>query len=161
MRRHLQEVCDDLLMVDVLDSQDEAHLALMKRPELGVTLTRIHAWSLTQYTKCVFMDADTLVVDNIDDLFERDELSATPDIGWPDCFNSGVFVFKPSEETFQGLVRMAETEGSFDGGDQGLLNSYFSTWSMSPPTHRLPSSTIWRRTSHTLTYRLLRNSVKT
>jgi len=138
MRRHLQEVCDDLLMVDVLDSQDEAHLALMKRPELGVTLTKIHAWSLTQFSKCVFMDADTLVVDNIDDLFERDELSATPDIGWPDCFNSGVFVFKPSEETFQGLVRMAETEGSFDGGDQGLLNSYFSTWSMSPPTHRLP-----------------------
>lgn len=64
------------------------------------------------------MDADTLVVDNIDELFEREEISATPDIGWPDCFNSGVFVFKPSEATFKGLVRMAETEGSFDGGDQ-------------------------------------------
>ena len=64
------------------------------------------------------MDADTLVVSNIDELFEREELSATSDIGWPDCFNSGVFVFKPSVETFQGLVKMAETEGSFDGGDQ-------------------------------------------
>lgn len=138
MRKHLEGACDTLAMVDVLDSQDDAHLALMKRPELGVTLTKIHAWSLTQFTKCVFMDADTLVVNNIDELFERNELSATPDIGWPDCFNSGVFVFKPSAETFEGLIKMAETEGSFDGGDQGLLNSYFSSWSVSAPSHRLP-----------------------
>lgn len=48
-------------MVDVLDSGDSAHLTLMKRPELGVTLTKLHCWSLTQYSKCVFMDADTLV----------------------------------------------------------------------------------------------------
>ena len=64
------------------------------------------------------MDADTLVVENIDELFDRDELSATPDIGWPDCFNSGVFVFKPAEATFKGLVEMVQAEGSFDGGDQ-------------------------------------------
>lgn len=48
-------------MVDVLDSGDSAHLTLMKRPELGITLTKLHCWSLTQYSKCVFMDADTLV----------------------------------------------------------------------------------------------------
>ena len=82
-----------------------------------------------QYTKCVFMDADTLVVSNIDELFERNELSATPDIGWPDCFNSGVFVFKPSPETFKGLVKMAETEGSFDGGDQ-VSNIYLDRWNL-------------------------------
>lgn len=138
MRRHLEDACDSLVSVDVLDSKDVAHLALMKRPELGVTLTKVHAWSLTQFSKCVFMDADTLVVDNIDELFEREEISATPDIGWPDCFNSGVFVFKPSEATFKGLVRMAETEGSFDGGDQGLLNTFFSSWSVSAASHRLP-----------------------
>jgi hypothetical protein len=33
----------------------------------------------------------------------------------PDCFNSGVFVFKPSHETFHALVNLAQTEGSFDG----------------------------------------------
>ena len=89
------------------------------RPSVWIVYVIVYVISrLIQFSKCVFMDADTLVVDNIDDLFQRDELSATPDIGWPDCFNSGVFVFKPSEETFKGLVRMAETEGSFDGGDQ-------------------------------------------
>ncbi|CAG2172921.1 unnamed protein product [Oppiella nova] len=100
----------------------------MKRPELGVTLSKIHCWRLTQYKKCVFLDADCLIVHNIDELFEKEELSAVPDIGWPDCFNSGVFVYSPSEETFRALLKSAIESGSFDGGDQGLLNTYFSDW---------------------------------
>ena len=68
------------------------------------------------------------VMQNVDDLFERPELSAASDVGWPDCFNSGVFVFEPSSKTFSELLDMAVTKGSFDGADQGLLNQYFSSW---------------------------------
>lgn len=57
----MEKVFDEVKPVDVLDSKDTAHLALLKRPELGVTLTKIHCWELTQYSKCVFMDADTMV----------------------------------------------------------------------------------------------------
>lgn len=57
----LEKVFDEVVLVDVLDSGDSAHLALMKRPELGVTLTKLHCWELTQFSKCVFMDADTMV----------------------------------------------------------------------------------------------------
>lgn len=52
---------------------------------------------------------------NIDELFEREELSAAPDPGWPDCFNSGVFVFRPSNETFEKLITACSENGSFDG----------------------------------------------
>ena len=55
------------------------------------------------------------VLENIDDLFDREELSAAPDAGWPDCFNSGVFVFCPSLEMYRTLVHFALTHGSFDG----------------------------------------------
>ena len=55
------------------------------------------------------------VLQNVDELFEREELSAAPDAGWPDCFNSGVFVFRPSEETYQSLLQFAVSQGSFDG----------------------------------------------
>ena len=55
------------------------------------------------------------VLQNIDDLFEREELSAAPDVGWPDCFNSGVFVFRPSNATYASLLQFAITTGSFDG----------------------------------------------
>lgn len=54
-------------MVDVMDSGDAAHLSLMKRPDLGVTFTKLHCWTLTHYSKCVFMDADTLVRDKADE----------------------------------------------------------------------------------------------
>lgn len=118
-RSMLEDVFDVLFEVDTIDSNDKPALALLARPELGVTFTKLNAWRLTSYKKCVFMDADTLVIQNIDDLFEREELSAAPDVGWPDCFNSGVFVYAPSMETFEALVQ-ASKEGSFDGTAYGF-----------------------------------------
>ncbi|XP_043548333.1 glycogenin-1-like isoform X9 [Chiloscyllium plagiosum] len=138
MRRVLERLFDEIIEVNVLDSGDSAHLALLTRPELGITFTKIHCWCLTQYSKCVFMDADTLVCSNIDDLFEREELSAAPDPGWPDCFNTGVFVYRPSLETYNQLLKFATEKGSFDGGDQGLLNSFFSDWSTTDIHKHLP-----------------------
>ncbi|XP_049825279.1 glycogenin-1 isoform X4 [Aethina tumida] len=138
MRDKLRSVFDLVQEVNILDSKDEANLRLLKRPELGVTFTKLHCWRLTQFDKCVFLDADTLVLQNCDELFEREELSAAPDVGWPDCFNSGVFVYRPSNETYEKLVQFALEKGSFDGGDQGLLNLYFSDWAHKDISKHLP-----------------------
>ncbi|XP_011332403.2 proteoglycan 4 isoform X3 [Ooceraea biroi] len=138
MREKLAAVFSFVQEVNVLDSKDEANLALLARPELGITFTKLHCWRLTQYEKCVFVDADTLVVRNCDELFEREELSAAPDVGWPDCFNSGVFVFRPSQQTFASITAFAAAKGSFDGGDQGLLNMYFSDWATKDISKHLP-----------------------
>jgi alpha-N-acetylglucosamine transferase len=73
-----------------------------------------------QFEKCVFLDADCLVLKNVDELFEREEFSAVTDIGWPDCFNSGVFVFRPSLDTYSSLVKFAVESGSFDGNEYFL-----------------------------------------
>ncbi|XP_024893947.1 flocculation protein FLO11-like isoform X2 [Temnothorax curvispinosus] len=138
MREKLAAVFSLVQEVNVLDSKDEANLALLARPELGITFTKLHCWRLTQYEKCVFVDADTLVIRNCDELFEREELSAAPDVGWPDCFNSGVFVFRPSQQTFASITAFAAAKGSFDGGDQGLLNMYFSDWASKDISKHLP-----------------------
>ncbi|XP_024941390.1 signal transducer and activator of transcription C isoform X4 [Cephus cinctus] len=138
MREKLSGVFNLVQEVNVLDSKDEANLALLARPELGITFTKLHCWRLTQYDKCVFIDADALVIRNCDELFEREELSAAPDVGWPDCFNSGVFVFKPSQQTFASITAFAASKGSFDGGDQGLLNMYFSDWAHKDISKHLP-----------------------
>ncbi|XP_076579107.1 glycogenin-2 [Chaetodon auriga] len=137
-RLALENVFDEVIAVDVMDSEDHLHLSLLGRPELGITFTKIHCWTLTQYSKCVFLDADTLVLSNVDELFEREELSAAPDPGWPDCFNSGVFVFRPSLHTYTSLLDHALQHGSFDGGDQGLLNSFFSSWPVEDISKHLP-----------------------
>jgi glycogenin glucosyltransferase len=103
-----------------------------------VTLTKFHVWTLTHYERLVYLDADTLVLQNIDSLFEvQADFAAAPDVGWPDCFNSGVFVCRPSMDTYRRLLDKTAEVGSFDGGDQGILNDFFSDWSISPNA-RLP-----------------------
>jgi len=138
VRDGLKQYWDEIIDVNLLESGDEEKLAILARPELGCTFTKLRAWTLKQYEKCVFLDADTMVLQNVDDLFEREELSAAPDVGWPDCFNTGVFVFKPNVDTYHKLLEFAKKMGSFDGGDQGLLNDFFSDWSASDSTRRLP-----------------------
>lgn len=134
----LEEAFDQVVVVEPLDSKDLAHLTLLDRKELGITFTKINCWKLTQFSKAVFLDADTLVLKNSDELFEREEFSAAPDAGWPDCFNSGVFVFRPNLNTYNDLVALATTTGSFDGGDQGLLNTHFSSWATQDISKHLP-----------------------
>uniref|UniRef100_A0A0R3S5S8 glycogenin glucosyltransferase n=1 Tax=Elaeophora elaphi TaxID=1147741 RepID=A0A0R3S5S8_9BILA len=138
LRDELAATFDAVSEVNLLDSNDTVNLRLIGRPDLGVTFTKIHCWRLTQYTKCVFLDADCLVLQNADELFDHDEFSAVADIGWPDFFNSGVFVYQPSEQTYLDILNFALENGSFDGGDQGLLNEFFKGWRDKPPAFRLP-----------------------
>ena len=70
-----------MIEVDVLDSADSVHLALMQRPELGVTFTKLHCWTLTHYSKCVFMDADTLV----SGVGAMETFVSVSDCGMPPC----------------------------------------------------------------------------
>ncbi len=100
---------------------------------------------------------------NIDELFERKELSAAPDVGWPDCFNSGLFICRPSKETYRNLLLMANSIGSFDGGDQGLLNQYFVDWSKGNSSRRLPfgyNLTFSSSYSYLPAFKHFRNSIK-
>jgi len=138
VKKTLNEAFDDVVSVEEMDSGDIANLTLLDRTELGITFTKVRCWALTQYIKCVFLDADTLVLANSDELFDREEFSAAPDAGWPDCFNSGVFVFRPNLNTYKDLVNLAASTGSFDGGDQGLLNTFFSDWATKDISRHLP-----------------------
>ncbi|KAJ3360289.1 Glycogenin-1 [Allomyces javanicus] len=118
---------------------DDPRLALLNgRPELRTSFTKLRAWTLTQFEKLVFLDADTLVVQNLDDLMDRPELSAAPDAGWPDMFNSGVFTLVPSIDTYRALRAHLREHGSIDGGDQGLLNAFFGEAWRVDPARRLP-----------------------
>lgn len=105
-----------------MNSNDTVNLALLKRPELGVTFTKLHCWRLVRFEKCVFLDADCLVLKNTDELFEKEEFSASADVGWPDCFNSGVFVFQPSVDTYAKILEHAIQAGSFDGNNIMIIS---------------------------------------
>lgn len=69
-----------------------------------------------------------------DELFDLGhKFAAAPDIGWPDCFNSGVMMLTPNMGDYWSLQTLASSGASFDGADQGLFNEYFAN----RPWHRL------------------------
>ncbi|KAK4055735.1 glycogenin glucosyltransferase [Microbotryomycetes sp. JL201] len=125
----LQNTFDRVVGVQQIESDSWANLDLLGRRDLSASLTKLHLFRLTQYEKVLFLDADTLILRKISDLFNVDAaFAAAPDIGWPDAFNSGVMLTRPSKDTFNELIAMMSDRGSWDGGDQGLLNDYFSNW---------------------------------
>ncbi|CAN6651676.1 hypothetical protein TRVA0_025S01046 [Trichomonascus vanleenenianus] len=147
----LREVYDEVIPVATITNKSSVGFSLLNRPELDRSYTKIHVWSLLQYSKVIFLDADILVVKPIDDLFgwdvPRGSIAAAPDIGWPDIFNSGVFVAVPDAEAYEELCGRAVTGESFDGGDQGLLNQYFTErgrWVRLPFTFNVTPSTSYQ-----------------
>lgn len=92
--------------------------------------SKFRLWQLTMYKKIIFIDADLLVLRNIDFLFELPEISATGNDGT--LFNSGVMVIEPSNCTYQLLMDRINEIVSYNGGDQGYLNEVFTWW------HRIP-----------------------
>lgn len=104
----------------------------------GHTYNKLHAFGLTDFERVVLMDADTLVVRNIDDLFDRPHISAAPDFLLPDRFNSGVLVLEPSRARYDEMLQSLGRLPSYDGGDQGFLNAFFAGWFRAAPAHRLP-----------------------
>lgn len=92
--------------------------------------SKFRLWQLTDYDKIIFIDADLLILRNIDFLFAMPEISATGNNG--SLFNSGVMVVEPSNCTFQLLMDHINEIESYNGGDQGYLNEIYTWW------HRIP-----------------------
>ncbi len=107
-------------------------------PRFANVFTKLRAWELAELDRVVLLDADTLVLDNVDDLFDRPGFAAAPDFFLPDRFNSGVIVLSPSRDTFGRMVDALADASGYDGGDQGFLNDFFGEWYAMPSAHRLP-----------------------
>ncbi|WP_394688057.1 glycosyltransferase [Hoeflea sp.] len=100
---------------------------------------KLRLWQLTDYESCVFIDADALVLRNIDKLFDYPEFSAAPNVyeSLADFhrMNSGVFVARPSLETFDAMLKMLDQPDIFwRRTDQTFLESFFPDWHGLPVT---------------------------
>jgi lipopolysaccharide biosynthesis glycosyltransferase len=101
----------------------------MGRPDLASAFTKIELWRQTQFSRVVYIDADVVALRAPDELFNLESnFAAAPDVGWPDCFNSGVMALTPNLQDYYALLALARNGVSFDGADQGLLNMHFRNW---------------------------------
>ncbi|XP_027366507.1 inositol phosphorylceramide glucuronosyltransferase 1-like isoform X1 [Abrus precatorius] len=85
--------------------------------------TKLKIFNMTNYKKVVYLDADTIVVKNIEDLFKCGKFCAN--LKHSERLNSGVMVVMPSATVFNDMMSKVNTLPSYTGGDQGFLNSYY------------------------------------
>ncbi|WVQ82106.1 hypothetical protein IAT38_004234 [Cryptococcus sp. DSM 104549] len=101
--------------------------------------TKLFIFNLTQYERALFVDADQLAVKPLTEVWEDD--NAWPESGMAACgesksagdhptpiedqdyFNSGFFLARPNEKTFEALLN--ETDYNPSLPEQNLMNHYF------------------------------------
>jgi hypothetical protein len=127
----------EIRRVEPLENPNPATAQLF--PRFAPTFTKLRAWDMTDFDHVVLLDADTIVLQNVDDLFDRPAFAAAPDFFLPDRFNSGVMSVAPDATLFHRMVDALSTTTSYDGGDQGFLNSFFPGWYAMPVENRLPA----------------------
>ncbi|CAM3248685.1 Alpha-N-acetylglucosamine transferase [Paracoccus aminovorans] len=93
---------------------------------------KLRLWQL-DYDRVVFIDADALVLQNIDRLFDYPEFSAAPNVyeSLSDFhrLNSGVFTARPAPATFQAMLARLDRPGVFwRRTDQTFLETFFPNW---------------------------------
>ena len=107
-----------------------------RKPDFHTPLdnfVKLRLWQLEEYERCVFIDADAIVLRNIDRLFGYPQFSAAPNVyeSLADFhrLNSGVFVAEPSAATFGDMLAALDTPDAFwKRTDQTFLQHYFPDW---------------------------------
>ncbi|KAJ4456771.1 putative glycosyl transferase [Paratrimastix pyriformis] len=123
-------------------------LERIHKPHWKNSFTKLAAFSLTNFTKVIYIDSDSLVVQNIDELFLLPHFSCTYQSNHEPCsprtvdeeddtfqhINSGLFVTRPSQRLFQELMgHLADPSAVWWNGDQQILLHHFG-----PQWNRLP-----------------------
>lgn len=92
-------------------------------PRLEYIFTKLQIYTLTEYERVVYLDADTLVNENVDELCSCNAYHCS--VVRNTFFNSGVIVAIPSNPIYLDMMEKYTTMHSYTGGDQGFLNNYF------------------------------------
>lgn len=119
---------------------------------------KLRLWELEEFRRVVFLDADTIVLRNIDRLFLYPEGAAAPNVyDELDGFhrlNSGVFVAEPQRRTFDRMCEALDRPGAFyRRTDQTFLEEWWPNWHGLPYTYntlqyvffKLPALWRWDR----------------
>ncbi len=94
---------------------------------------KLRLWEYEEFDRVVFLDADIIVVRNIEKLFGYPEFAAAPNLyeTLEDMhrLNSGVFVAEPSRQTFDSMMARLDVPGKFwRRTDQTFLETYYPDW---------------------------------
>jgi hypothetical protein len=110
--------------------------ATTDKPKWDAAFMKLNIFRLVQYDKIVFLDTDTIVLQNMDELFGFDAPAATHEPcrgcafvkGHSESINGGLYVIKPSLEYYKIVKNYVEfRNGVIPKGDQELLYFLWTT----------------------------------
>ena len=86
-------------------------------------------FDLIEFDKIVFLDSDMMVIENIDELFDKPHMSAVKDPG-TDVLNSGTFVAVPEAGLVDKILNVLPLveKDKYYFGDQTVLQYYYKDW---------------------------------
>ena len=102
---------------------------------------KLKIFTLTQFDKCLYVDSDMLILENIDDVFEKPMFTAVEDLctsslqnkmkylNGMTSFNGGFFVFVPSMEYYDYLIQTVQSLPPLDPqiyrkNDKGIYSGW-------------------------------------
>jgi len=103
--------------------------------------TKLHMFGLVEFDKIVYIDADMLVCECIENLFEKPHMSAViagalaPENSDWTKLNSGLLVIEPNSNLFEKLKSLTLKLPSETKDDQGFLQSYYDKWPQEKQLH--------------------------
>lgn len=110
-------------------------------------LSKLGIFNLTQFDKCVFLDSDLVIYQNIDDLFNKPDWSAVEDclpyhkrpqnyVLGESSFCSGMFVFTPDTNFYNKLLaQLISLPQNIKWHDQAILAYNNQDWMQRPELH--------------------------
>jgi glycogenin len=120
----------------VLDTALPSHQARWQ-----ATYSKLQIFNQIQFDKLVYLDADMLVYQNLDELFSQPHMAAVNAGGrlpeyasWTE-FNSGLMVIEPSWQLYEDMLAKLPELYLPAGGDQDFLNAYYPDWPRQPEKH--------------------------
>jgi glycogenin len=105
------------------------------------TYSKLHIFNQTDWDKLVYLDADMLMYQPIDELFDAPHMAAVNAGGqlpgrsdWVQL-NSGLMVVEPSSALFCDMMAKFDALYLPSGGDQDFLHAYYPEWPSRPALH--------------------------
>jgi alpha-N-acetylglucosamine transferase len=110
-------------------------------PRWKLAFSKLRIFDETEYTKLVWIDADDIILQNIDDLFDYPDISAPPDFNAcqqrADRISSGIMVVEPKSDKFWKLYDFLEESDQTSNirNDQDLINKVFTKKTILPEVY--------------------------
>lgn len=104
-----------------------------------LNFTKLTVFGLEAYEKLVYLDCDMVILENIDELFDKPHMTACKagNVDNWKHFNSGLVVIEPSMVQFKDMI--SKMDNHIGVSEQSFLQSYFTDWVSRPELH-LPSA---------------------